>query len=342
MEDNLPSPRSRVHQIGQASIEADLRRTMGEGALSHGWIISGPPGIGKATLAFRIARGVLDPGSLETKTSFDVSTASRVFRLIAASAHPDLFVAERLWDEKKNRYQTEIPVETIRKLTHFLSRTASFGGWRVAIIDTADDMNRNAANAILKVLEEPPAKTLLLLLSAHPGRLLATIRSRCRTLTLPAVPDETIKKFLADEGITQTLSAEATAFIAGRPGFALTLAQEGGAQGVKIARDFLSAVAAGRDTSRFVGALTARGSENIWSVFTEALNFFLMSETRRVAIGRDSQLGANISSAHSLHRAWTTQSALISRGEGLNLDKGQILFALSHDLQDIFRSTGAR
>ena len=164
MDNDLLAPAMRPNQIGREPIEAQLRDAMAAGVLSHGWILSGPKGAGKATLAYRIARALLDPKALTTNLTLDVSQDDQVFKLVAGQAHPDLFVAERLWDEKKSKYQTEISVETIRKLTSFLTRTASFGGWRVAIIDTADDMNRNAANALLKVLEEPPKKTLLLLL----------------------------------------------------------------------------------------------------------------------------------------------------------------------------------
>ena len=151
-------------------LEAAARR----GALTNGWLIAGGRAPAKRRSAFRLARLLLAGDD-----------AAKAKTLIAANAHPDLFVAERLYDEKTERLASEISVETIRRLTQFLTRTPSLGDWRVAIVDTADALNRNAANALLKALEEPPPRTTLFLLSVAPGRLLATIRSRCRKVSLP-------------------------------------------------------------------------------------------------------------------------------------------------------------
>ncbi|MHA7871798.1 MAG: AAA family ATPase, partial [Hyphococcus sp.] len=200
MNEALAHPKDRDSQIGRADVERDIRAMMREGIFSHGWIIAGPAGAGKATLAYRIARAVLDPTSLTSDHDLGVSVDSQVFKLIAAEAHPDLFVATRLWNEKTSRFQSEITIETIRALLSFLNRTAAFGGPRVAIIDTADDLNRNAANALLKALEEPPKNTLLLLLSQSPGRLLPTIRSRCRRIDLRSVDTTLIAALLQQEG----------------------------------------------------------------------------------------------------------------------------------------------
>ena len=336
-DDDLTPPHLRSRQIGREALEAQLRRTMGEGALSHGWILSGPDGAGKATLAYRIARGLLDPAALDNDASFDMSEDGRVFHLIGAQAHPDLFVAERLWDEKKSRYQTEISVETIRKLTWFLSRTASFGGWRVAIIDTADDMNRNAANALLKVLEEPPKKTLLLLLSAQPGRLLPTLRSRCRRLALPPLAEDQVAALLASEGIEKTVADPIIDFAAGRPGYALRLAIDDGADAIKLAGSFINKTSSGADVGAIIARLTKRDADNAWQIFQEALNAFLMRDARLAAKGASlATIKTNVS-ANAIVGAWEHTRDLISRGEGLNLDRGQLLNALAFDLGRILR-----
>ena len=201
MTEELLAPFERANQIGRAALETSLRGVIAEGVLSHGWIISGGKGAGKATLAYRLARALMAPEALADTNSLTVDMNHKSVRLISQAAHPDLFVAERTWNEKTSRYQTEITVETIRKLTLFLNHTPALGAYRVAIIDTADDLNKNAANALLKILEEPPAKTALFLLAEAPGRLIATIRSRCRRLELRPLPQEKVMQLLEEEGL---------------------------------------------------------------------------------------------------------------------------------------------
>ncbi|NNL87745.1 MAG: DNA polymerase III subunit delta', partial [Marinicaulis sp.] len=226
---NFIDPRERQTQIGRAEIEQKLRQTMADGALSSGWIIGGPKGAGKATLAYRIARGLLDPGALKDDRSFDASKTSQGVNLIANAAHPDLFILEREWDEKKSKYKTEISVDSVRELISFMNRTAAFAGARVAIVDTADDLNRNGANALLKILEEPPKNSVILLLSSTPGRLLATIRSRCKTIELRPVVDELVADLVQSEtNVNKDDARTIAAHAGGRPGYALTLAMEEG------------------------------------------------------------------------------------------------------------------
>lgn len=340
METDLPPPQARANQVGRSDLERRLRTTMSEGALSHGWIISGAPGAGKATLAYRLARGRLDPEALSNDASFEMPDDARCFRLVAAGAHPDLFVAQREWDEKTSRYKTEITVETIRKLTKFLNRTASGGGWRVAIIDSADDMNRNAANALLKALEEPPAKVLLLLVSSAPGRLLATIRSRCRKLELAALPETEIETLLIAEGLAHD-DAEAIAAISrGRPGYALRLAAEGGDEAVRLAHGFLKAVVANADISKFFTALGGKAGDPHWAIFKEAVIDILSDAARETARGNPHDFFPN-AQASQLLAAWEQASKLIAQGEGLNLDRAQLIRAIGYDLRAILQDRAA-
>lgn len=336
MDLELRLPQERENQIGRADVEAPLRAAMEEGVFSHGWIVAGPPGAGKATLAYRIARGLLDPTALAEPNSFQVPAEARVFHLVAAGAHPDLFIAERLWDEKKGKHQAEITVETVRKLTQFLNRTASGGGWRVAIVDTADNMNRNAANALLKALEEPPAKTLLLLLSASPGRLLPTIRSRCRRIDLPPLEDEEVAQLLAQEGVPGDAAETLVAAARGRPGYALRLAADDGVEAIRIAERFLAAAAKGDDIARYASALTGKGAETRWEIFKAALGEALSDGARAAARGRPA-----LASPSALLSAWETATSLIARGEGLNLDRAQLVHALAHDIRAALKSEAA-
>ncbi len=340
MDEGLPDPRERASQIGREALETDLRRTMAEGALNHGWIVSAPTGSGKATLAFRVARALLAPSALTSADSLRMDHSERTFRLVASNAHPDLFVAERLWDEKKGKYQTEITVETVRKLTNFLNRTASGGGARVAIVDTADDMNRNAANALLKVLEEPPAGAILLLLSSSPGRLLPTIRSRCRTIELPRISDDVVIKFLAEEGVNVDAARTIAPFANGRPGYALQLAMGEGAEAIKLSQAFLNAAIGGGDISQIIAGVTGKAGEARWPIFRDTVLSSLSEATRTVALG-DLPATLGIVNAQGLLLAWEALSRLVARGEALNVDRTQLIHAMAHDLRVACRNQAA-
>lgn len=330
-EDQIP-PRARARQIGREALEKRLRAAMDGGGFSHGWILAGPEGAGKATLAYRIARAVLDPKALTGADVLDMDETARTFRLVAGSAHPDLFVAERLWDEKKDKQQSEITVETIRKLTSFLNRTASGGGARVAIVDTADDMNRNAANALLKALEEPPPGALLLLLSATPGRLLPTIRSRCRRIDLPPLAGGAVEQFLISEGVPMGDARNIADHARGRPGYALTLAAGEGADAIRLAQAFLLAAQKGSDISKIVAGVSGKAGEARWPVFLDTVLTGLSDAARMAAVaGRaDGFEGAN---AGALLDAWQALTQLSGRGEALNLDRAQLLQAMAFDLR---------
>jgi DNA polymerase-3 subunit delta' len=167
--------------------------------MPHAWLIGGPPGIGKATLAYRLARFVLahpDPQAPEVQAaaSLAVDVDNPVARRIAAQAQGDLLVLERVVNEQTGKLYTVIRVDDVRRSVSFFGSTAGEGGWRIAIVDAIDDLQREGANALLKVLEEPPARTLLLLISHAPGRELPTIRSRCRRLLLRPLDDADVTR----------------------------------------------------------------------------------------------------------------------------------------------------
>ncbi|GJL91619.1 DNA polymerase III subunit delta' [Hyphococcus sp.] len=336
MDDELVSPRDRARQVGRDGLERSLRETINDGALTHGWIIAGPPGAGKATLAYRMARALLDPNTLENNETLDMPEDSRTFRLIAGEAHPDLFVAERLWDEKKGKHQSEINVETIRKLTAFLNRTASGGGARVAIVDTADDMNRNAANALLKALEEPPKGATLLLLSSAPGRLLPTVRSRCRRIDLAPVDSTTIEQLLANEGVGAGDASKIAKHARGRPGYALMLAAGEGAEAISLAHQFLNAAQSGASLSKVITGVTGKAGEARWPVFRDTIIAQLSDAARSTAL-QDGADGFEGVEAGALLDGWQAVSQLCGRGEALNLDRAQLIEAMAFDLRNALR-----
>ena len=194
-------PRLTAGLFGHASAEAALLAAYRSGRVPHAFLISGPRGIGKATLAYRMARFVLaypDPAAPEVTAaaSLNVEPKHPVARRIAAQAQPDLLVIERTLNEK-GVLRTQIAVEDIRKTVTFFGSTAGEGGWRIAIVDAVDELNRAGANALLKVLEEPPERALLLLVSHSAGRVPATLRSRCRILSLRPLAEADVTAALA-------------------------------------------------------------------------------------------------------------------------------------------------
>ncbi|HTV87630.1 MAG TPA: DNA polymerase III subunit delta' [Stellaceae bacterium] len=238
---SAPAPRANPDLFGHEAAERELNRLLAAGRLPHALLICGPRGIGKATLAFRLARYVLARAG-ETGGEPDrfgagqgglaIPADSGTFRRVAAGGHADLLTVERAWDPRRRRLRGEIVVDDARQIGQFLRLTPAEGGWRVVVVDGADEMNRNAANALLKVLEEPPNRALLLLVAHSPGRLLPTIRSRCRRLALAPLKPVMIRRLLARyrADLAEPQAEELAALAEGSIGRALELAAAGGVE----------------------------------------------------------------------------------------------------------------
>ena len=223
-------PRETSALFGHAEAEQALLSAYKSGRIPHAWLIGGEPGIGKATLAFRFARFVLahpDPRAEGVQHAKSLSIEGNpASRRKAAQAQSDFRVLERVINEETGKLFTTIRIEDTRRVVRFLSSTASEGGWRVVIVDAVDDMNAESSNALLKILEEPPERALLLLISNSPGRELPTIRSRCRRLLLRPLNDDDVAMALAaatDRSPDDTEIKEAAAASAGSVGRAAAL-----------------------------------------------------------------------------------------------------------------------
>ncbi|MEO1103116.1 MAG: DNA polymerase III subunit delta', partial [Pseudomonadota bacterium] len=231
--DNAPPPRENHVLFGHAAQISSLAHAF-RSAPPQGLILEGPRGIGKASIAFRLARALLSGAALTD----DLATPDedRTSHQISAGTHPSLLHLTRAYDEKAKRFKSELSVDTVRRIVPFLGNSAAGGGWRVVIVDASDDMNLNAANALLKNLEEPPRQTLFILVAHVAGRVLPTIRSRCRTVRFRPLPNQDVAAALSHLGADPGLADASD----GSVRRALSLAASG-ADAVRMAERLLSA-----------------------------------------------------------------------------------------------------
>lgn len=206
--EGLLEPQSSSLCLGHDKVEETLLGFINSGAMPHALILSGQEGIGKSTMAFRLARYLLENGTPDSAqdslfgdapaeaSSLNISADSPVFSKVASGGHPDFLYIGRPMDERKGKQKNNVDVQTARKVAPFLRMTASDGGWRVVVIDDADTMNRNAQNALLKILEEPPSNTVLVLVTHRLGALIPTIKSRCRVLNFDSLSQDVFDQLL--------------------------------------------------------------------------------------------------------------------------------------------------
>jgi DNA polymerase-3 subunit delta' len=302
--------------------------------LHHAWLIAGPRGIGKATLAYRFARFLLHvPTFVADAHSLHVDPDHPAARKVAAGSHADLFVVERALDPRTGRLKSETGVDIARLAADFFSRSAAEGGWRVCIVDTADDLNLESANALLKILEEPPARSVFLLVANRPGRLLRTIRSRCVQLSLKPLTEAQVVDVVAD-----VLGAEApplsdigiaAGLSGGSPGRALELLGSGG---TRIFSEFRSLMSALPRFDRgqalaFANQLQGRAAEEEFGIFCELLTGWIAERARAEA-------RASRKSARGWAQAHAELSHSIRRTNALNLDRRQLVMQAFEALRD--------
>jgi DNA polymerase III subunit delta' len=268
-------PRQTTVLFGHQHAERALLNAYRSERMHHGWILAGERGIGKATLAFRLARFVFahpDPAAREVATAEDLSVASGDSHApwLEIGAHPNLLHLRREWDDRGGRYRSALSVEAIRRITPFLGTTAGEGGWRVVIVDPADDMTPSAANAILKNLEEPPKKTLFLLTARSRGALLPTILSRCRSLNLAPLTVEETQAAVheAAPGLAKAGAvALAAALASGSPRRLIELQREGGVELYRMMRQAVEGGSAEAQLGLSIRASTATAVEELMDLY---------------------------------------------------------------------------
>lgn len=322
-------PRDVYSLEGQSAAEAAFLDALERGRLHHAWLLTGPEGVGKATLAYRMARRLLGARPEPSLGLLGAAPSDVVSRQVAARSHPDLMVLERLTDDGKAR--KAIPVDEARRLPEFFANSPAVSPYRVAIIDAADDLNVNAANAVLKTLEEPPARGVILLISHAPGKLLPTIRSRCRRLAVPAPGVQAAAEMVERMADLPHKDAERLARMAhGAPGRALQLAASGAIAMDDAANEILRGLPKIDEGALLAMADTFRGAEG--AARFELLMDRLADQVRIFA----TQVVADGKNSPALDRwaaAWERLSNVPGEAEAVNLDRGDVFWSVISDLR---------
>ncbi|WP_374653007.1 DNA polymerase III subunit delta' [Dongia sp.] len=361
-EARFPPPEATAHLLGHQEAEASFLRAYASGRMPHAWLITGPRGIGKATLAFRMARFLLSHGlaapapaepagmglfgeepatvPVPEPTGLDIPPDHPIFSRVRELSHSDLRVLRRSPNEKTGKLRAEITIDEVRGAIEFLHMTPGESDWRVLVVDSADELNRNAANALLKILEEPRPRTVILLISHAPGRLLPTIRSRCRKLALEPLPQSVIVSELKRHGVDLG-SAElalCTALAEGSLGRALEFGSDNAGLDLFQSMAQLLSSWPNYDTNilhKLGDRLTGKAGEGQFEIAVTLLDWWLTRFIRWSAVQDpqmaevfpgESGLMERLKGAASLDhwlQSWEKVSRLFARVASANLDRKQ-------------------
>lgn len=342
-----PLPRLQSAFVGHGAAEAELLDAYRSGRLHHALLLTGPEGIGKTTLAFRFARFVLahpDHRAGEVGSAKDLSLPAEhpIFRQIATGAHPGLLHLRRPYDDKTKRFKGEITVDEVRRLVPYFGSTSADGGYRVVIVDVADDLNTNAANALLKSLEEPPSRALFLLVCHVPGRLLPTIRSRCRRLDLRPLDPDSLRRGLDEIGAAGGHDAQAVDLAAtladGSLRRALMLLETGGVGLHGAVMEILDKLPA-LDVAavyRLADRVAGSGGEEAYHLLIDLVSDWLSKKVRADAATVPAPALAGWA------EVWEKTAHAVGTAEAFNLDRKQVVLNLFHDIAEVDRTARTR
>ncbi len=340
--DGIPHPAETLELVGHKETISQILQQYASGRMHHALLLTGPRGIGKATFALRIASHVFRyPKASSAPLYFDDSHENDpIDGKLAARSHPNLLHMTRLWDEKTKKFKTQLTVDVIRLTVPFFGTSRGEEGWRIAIVDAADDMNANAANALLKILEEPPHNTLFFVLSHSPAKVLPTIRSRCQQVSMKPLEENQVlsvlDKFGALEGINQDDQVLLGKLAKGSVRTGLMLTRE---NGLEIYKSFMNACSKldkpdWSQIQAMAEKVTARGKEDGFRLLLEFANEFMEGH----ATGRLGQKN-DISSLARWAQVWEKTQNSIRLADGYNLDKKQVIINLFQDMDEAVRST---
>ena len=353
-----PHPRETPVLFGQDEAQADFLNAFATGRMHHGWLLTGPEGVGKATLAWRIARFLLATPPVEDDGLFgappppetlDIDSDHPVARRILAGAEPGLARVTRNANDQ-GRMREQIVVDDIRRLSRFFGLSAADGGRRVVIVDAADEMNTSAANALLKMLEEPPARTTILLVSHQPTRLLPTIRSRCRSLRLKPLSPDDMAQALAQAGADlPDDTAALSALAAGSVGAALRLlALDGLGQYDRLVALLGTLPRLDRQSAlKLAESASGRGAADNFDQLLTLVDILLSRLARTGATGQppapeaapgEAQILTRLAPDPHKARAWAALAASVGargrHGQAVNLDPAALVLDTVFKIQD--------
>jgi DNA polymerase-3 subunit delta' len=321
MDAQVDHPRSLFTLDGVESQSEAFEQSLQRGRLHHAWLLTGPEGLGKANFAYRAARRLLGAKASLAHGPLGAAPDDVVCRMIAAQSHPDLLVLERGGDGARK----VIPVDEARRLPEFFSKAPALGPYRVAIIDAVDDFNANGANAVLKTLEEPSGRGVLFLISHAPGRLLPTIRSRCRTLAFRPWTDSAVSNFIRGRLQEAKDGDQISAMAKGSPGRAVALTQTNAMELDRFAQEMVSSTVSVASPSLMSLAESFRGSEG-------ADRFVLFLNRLSNAVEAKA-LQSDAAAAARWAELWDRLSSLPGRVEGLNLDRADAFWSAVTDIR---------
>jgi len=325
--EGIVRPQQNPNLFGHADIIAFLSKMRAQNHLASALLFEGPRGVGKASLAFHFALAMLSDHPHDHLGSIDEDCA--VWRQIARGSHPALMHVSRPFDAKTEKFRTAITVEEMRKVNHFMHQSQPDNGWRIVIIDPADDMNRNSANALLKILEEPPRRALFILISHHKGRLLPTIRSRCQTLHFKPLGVQDLTRALEviappiGFGRNPQQDAELVQKAQGSVRQALLLLQFGGLEIARALDDFLDMASFNPGAANNLATiLSGREAQVQFDYFIDYLLHQLGSRAHQCALAGD------LLAAEQLAILYECLSGEISEALAYNLDRKHFIAVL--------------
>ncbi len=362
--EQIDHPRNTTSLIGHAEAERVFLDAFNSERMHHAWLITGAKGIGKASMAWRIAKFLSVQPSVDAgpsmfgddlpveAISLDTDSQNPIIGRIEAGGHAGIVELARSENEKTGKMRNDIVIDDVRGLIKFYNQTAGEGGWRITIVDAADELNTAAANALLKILEEPPEKSILFLISHSPGKLLPTIKSRCRQLKLKTLEIDSVRAVLAGKFPDMSVDElNALAVLSdGAPGRAIELANM---QGIELYKSLLGLIATMPRLNvpalhTFAGELSPAKADAKYRVFTQLLDNILQRIIRQKAVGvmgqevltGENQTFTTLSGACSVDRwldLWEKSADLIERADRVNLDRKQVLLTLFGDMSALAR-----
>ena len=366
--EGYPHPKAAETLFGHQVAEQEFINCFKSGKLHHGWLITGAKGIGKATFAWRIAKflltqpiagsepnGLFDNSGENQNSELDENRKKAIVARILAESEPRLSVIRKSFDEKRKTFRSSIRVDEIRHLKSFFSLSVSDGGSRVAIIDCAEDMNLNAANALLKTLEEPPKDTVFLLISHNPQSLLPTLKSRCRQLRLSSLTESDLKSALKQINLTipENDSEIYSLLGSGSVGNSIRLIEHDGAS---LYRNLLSLLNQlpnlnSFELEKFIRTVSSNKSRGRLELLVEMLNTVIARISKAGITGQSSwnsilkvekEVFAKLCPNPIIAKKWAelaqTQSENLKHGLAVNLDPSSLILDTFFQIEDCARA----